>query len=119
MGAPPLNVNQFVIEPSLGNMSIVLLFLVPMITMRLFAEEKRSGTLELLLTSPLRDYQIIVGKWFGALLLFACLAAGGSAQRSRSVHLLVPGMEARAGFVPRAFADGRLDDLARHLSSPP
>ena len=75
MGAPSLNVNQFVIEPSLGNMSIVLLFLVPMITMRLFAEEKRSGTLELLLTSPLPDYHIIAGKWLGALLLYACLLA--------------------------------------------
>ncbi len=73
MGAPPLNVNQFVIEPSLGNMSIVLLFLVPMVTMRLFAEEKRSGTIELLLTSPLNDYQIILGKWLGALMLFACM----------------------------------------------
>ncbi|MYC65827.1 MAG: ABC transporter permease subunit [Acidobacteriia bacterium] len=72
-GAPPLNVNQFVIEPSLGNMSIVLLFLVPMITMRLFAEEQRSGTIELLLTSPLQDYHIICGKWLGALLLYACL----------------------------------------------
>lgn len=73
MGAPPLNVNQFVIEPSLGNMSIVLLFLVPMITMRLFAEEKRSGTIELLLTSPVKDFQIILGKWAGAVLLYACL----------------------------------------------
>ena len=73
MGAPPLNVNQFVIEPSLGNMSIVLLFLVPMITMRLFAEEKRSGTIELLLTSPVKDFQIILGKWCGAVLLYACL----------------------------------------------
>ncbi len=72
-GAPPLNVNQFVIEPSLGNMSIVLLFLVPMITMRLFAEETRSGTIELLLTSPLQDYQIIIGKWLGALMLYGCL----------------------------------------------
>lgn len=73
MGAPPMNVNQFVIEPSLGNMSIVLLFLAPMITMRLFAEEKRSGTIELLLTSPLKDYHIILGKWLGALLLYGCL----------------------------------------------
>ncbi len=73
MGAPPLNVNQFVIEPSLGNMSIVLLFTVPMITMRLFAEETRSGTIELLLTSPLQDYHIIIGKWLGALMLYACL----------------------------------------------
>lgn len=75
MGAPNLNVNQFVIEPSLGNMSIVLLFIVPMITMRLFAEEKRSGTIELLLTSPLPDYHIILGKWLGALLLYACMLA--------------------------------------------
>ena len=75
MGAPSLNVNQFVIEPSLGNMSIVLLFLVPMITMRLFAEENRSGTMELLLTSPLPDYHIIAGKWLGALLLYGCLLA--------------------------------------------
>lgn len=73
MGAPPMNVNQFVIEPSLGNMSIVLLFLVPMISMRLFAEENRSGTIELLLTSPLSDYHIIIGKWLGALMLYGCM----------------------------------------------
>ena len=73
MGAPTMNVNQFVIEPSLGNMSIVLLFMVPMITMRLFAEEKRSGTIELLLTSPLKDYHIVIGKWIGALMLYGCM----------------------------------------------
>lgn len=73
MGAPTMNVNQFVIEPSLGNMSIVLLFMVPMITMRLFAEEKRSGTIELLLTSPLKDYHIVIGKWVGALMLYGCM----------------------------------------------
>ena len=73
MGAPTMNVNQFVIEPSLGNMSIVLLFMVPMITMRLFAEEKRSGTIELLLTSPLKDYHIVIGKWMGALMLYGCM----------------------------------------------
>lgn len=72
-GMPPLNINQFVVAPSLGNMSIVLLFLVPMITMRLFAEEKRSGTIELLLTSPVKDYEIIIGKWLGALLLFCSM----------------------------------------------
>ncbi len=75
MGAPSLNVHQIVIEPSLGNLGIVLVFLMPMITMRLFAEEKRSGTIELLLTSPLQDYHIIAGKWVGALLLYACLLA--------------------------------------------
>lgn len=73
MEMPPLNINQFVIAPSLGNMTIVLLFLVPMVTMRLFAEEKRSGTIELLLTSPVKDYEIIVGKWLGAMLLFCAM----------------------------------------------
>ena len=73
LGAPPLNVNQFVIEPALGNMSIVLLFLVPLITMRLYSEEKRSGTIELLLTSPLGDYHIIIGKWLGAVMFYSCL----------------------------------------------
>ena len=54
-------------------MTIVLLFLTPMITMRLFAEEKRSGTIELLLTSPVKDYEIIAGKWLGAMLLFCAM----------------------------------------------
>ncbi len=73
--APPMNVNQFVIQPTLGNFSIILLLLCPMITMRLFAEEKRSGTIELLFTSPLRDYEIILGKWLGAMLLYVCMLA--------------------------------------------
>lgn len=47
----------------------IFLFLIPAITMRTFAEEKRSGTLELLLTRPLTDMQIILGKYFACLLL--------------------------------------------------
>jgi ABC-2 type transport system permease protein len=46
---------------------------VPMITMRLIAEEKRTGTIELLLTSPVRDNEIILGKWLGAMALFLCV----------------------------------------------
>ena len=72
-GGPPLNVNQFIVQPTLGNFTIILLFLMPMLTMRLFAEEQRSGTIELLLTSPLTDYEIIIGKWLGAMLLYACM----------------------------------------------
>ncbi|MCC9137733.1 gliding motility-associated ABC transporter permease subunit GldF [Pontibacter silvestris] len=47
----------------------LFLFLIPAITMRTFAEEKREGTIELLLTKPLTDIQLILGKFFAALLL--------------------------------------------------
>lgn len=73
MGPTTLNVNQQMIRPLLLNMTVVLLFVLPMITMRTYAEEKRSGTIELLLTSPLTDVQIILGKFFGALALYATM----------------------------------------------
>ena len=71
----PMNLNQQVITPLLGFGSTISLFLIPMITMRLFAEEKKSGTIELLLTSPVTDWQIILGKWLGAMLLYVCILA--------------------------------------------
>ena len=53
----------------------LFLFLIPAITMRSFAEEKKTGTIELLFTRPLTDWQIILGKYFAAwaLVLFALL----------------------------------------------
>jgi ABC-2 type transport system permease protein len=71
----PMNVNEQVIRPLLGFASTVALFMIPMITMRLFAEEKRSGTIELLMTSPVRDGEIILGKWLGALIMYLCVLA--------------------------------------------
>jgi ABC-2 type transport system permease protein len=71
--AGPMNVNEQIIRPLLGFASTVALFLIPMITMRLFAEEKKSGTIELLLTSPVKDSEIIIGKWLGAMLLYLCV----------------------------------------------
>lgn len=67
----PMNVNEQVIRPLVANASVIGLFLIPMITMRLFAEEKRTGTIELLATSPVRDTEIILGKWLASLLLYA------------------------------------------------
>jgi ABC-2 type transport system permease protein len=64
-------VNEWVIRPLLMNASVVGLFLIPMITMRLYAEEKRTGTIELLMTSPVRDSEVIIGKWLAALILYA------------------------------------------------
>src|SRR5215831_1777822 len=69
----PMSLNEQIIRPLLQNISVIGLFFIPMITMRLFAEEKRTGTIELLATSPVRDLEIIVGKWLAALMLYSCL----------------------------------------------
>ena len=52
---------------------MIILFVMPMITMRTYSEEKRSGTIELLLTSPVTDLEIILGKFIGALGLYAAM----------------------------------------------
>jgi ABC-2 type transport system permease protein len=71
--AQPVNVNEQMIRPVFQNAMVILLFVLPMITMRTYSEEKRSGTIELLLTSPLTDFQIIVGKFLGAMGLYAAM----------------------------------------------
>lgn len=69
----PMNINDELIRPLLSNASVMALFFIPMITMRLFAEEKRSGTIELLVTSPIRDAEIVIGKWLAAVTLYAIM----------------------------------------------
>src|SRR5579883_1862398 len=73
-----INLNQMVLEPLLHNMAVVLVILVPAITMRTFAEEKRTGTYELLLTSPIRIGELVAGKFLAAALfvLLMVLLAG-------------------------------------------
>ena len=63
------NLNDMVIRPLLQNMSVLLIFTIPAITMRMFPEEKQSGTYELLLTSPVRVGEIVLGKFLGGLAL--------------------------------------------------
>jgi ABC-2 type transport system permease protein len=78
MGMNPtqsLNINQMLVGPTLMNTTVIMLFLFPLITMRTYSEEKRSGTIELLLTSPVTDVQIILGKFIGAMLLYAAMLA--------------------------------------------
>ena len=74
-GPHTMNVNQQFIRPLLQNVTILVLFIMPMVTMRTYSEEKRSGTIELLLTSPLADFQIIMGKFLGAMALYAIMLA--------------------------------------------
>lgn len=70
---PQLDVNAMVMQPILGNMAVVFLLLVSLITMRLIAEEKKMKTVELLLTSPIHSYEIILGKFFSALFLYSLM----------------------------------------------
>src|SRR3990170_1094540 len=58
-----LNLTESVVRPLFGNISVILLLMVPLLTMRLFSEEKKSGTIELLLTYPVTDMQVLLGKF--------------------------------------------------------
>lgn len=71
----PMDVNEWVVRSVLSNVAVVGLFMVPMLTMRVFAEEKRTGTIELLATSPVRDIEIILGKWLAVTILYAAMLA--------------------------------------------
>lgn len=61
-----MNLNALVIDPLLHDLSIVLVIVMPALTMRVFAEEKRTGTYELLLTAPVRTGEIVAGKFIAA-----------------------------------------------------
>jgi len=69
----PMNLNEEVIRPLISTTGVIGLFLIPVISMRLFAEEKRAGTIELLATSPIRDGEVILGKWLASLILYAAM----------------------------------------------
>jgi ABC-2 type transport system permease protein len=73
--AQQMNVNQMVYTPLFHNMSIILLLMLPLLTMRLFSEEKKTGTDELLFTSPVNVGQIIVGKYLAALVVLGAMLA--------------------------------------------
>ena len=61
------------LRPVLGNLAIVLLFCLPLVTMRQLAEETRTGTLELLMTAPVPLGALIIGKWLATLALCTVL----------------------------------------------
>ena len=73
--AQQMNINQMVYTPLFHNISIILLLMLPLLTMRLFSEEKKTGTDELLFTSPVNVGQIILGKYMAALVVLAAMLA--------------------------------------------
>ena len=111
---PPVNVNEQLIRPVFLNATVIFLFVLPMVTMRTYSEEKRSGTIELLLTSPLTDLQIILGKFLGAMGLYAAMLARDAASTSALLFWLGnPEWLPVRDHLPRAAADGRLLHLGR------
>ena len=71
-GIYELNLTQFVVRNTFGLLSFLMLFVAPLLTMRLIAEEKKSGTFELLVTCPIRDWDLLLGKFL------ACLSMVGA-----------------------------------------
>jgi ABC-2 type transport system permease protein len=67
------SLNEQVVAPSFGSFSVILVFLIPLITMRVFAEERTNGTMELLLTSPLTVWELVLGKYLGVLAVVGIL----------------------------------------------
>ncbi len=64
-----------VLGPVFSSTTIVLLFVIPLLTMRLFSEEKKEGTMELLLTYPLRNGELLMGKYLSVLLMYIIMMA--------------------------------------------
>ena len=62
-----LQSNEATLRYLISNLSVIWLFITPFLTMRLLAEEQRTGTIELLLTNPVREFELVIGKFLGAL----------------------------------------------------
>lgn len=71
-----IDVNEQLMTSYFFNLAFVGLFMFPLITMRLLAEDRRQGTMELLLTYPITDLEVVLGKYLAALALFAMMLAG-------------------------------------------
>lgn len=71
-----INTRDASLRNTFSNMVFVLLLLAPALTMKLLADEQRMGTIELLLTSPVHDWQVVVGKYLSSLILYAVMFVG-------------------------------------------
>ena len=69
----PMDMPGMIIQNSFGWMGFILLIIIPLITMPLFSEEKKRGTMELLLTAPITDLQVVLGKFLAAGLFYVIL----------------------------------------------
>ncbi len=71
----PMRLTEWLIAPFLGNVTVTFVFLLPLLSMRAFSEEKKTGTIETLFTLPFTDLDIVLGKWFASLTLLGVMLA--------------------------------------------
>jgi len=88
--AAELNLLEGVTRPFFSNIAILLLFVLPMISMRLFSEELKSGTFELLFSYPVREWEAVLGKFFAAMAFLAILLAGALADVALTAFVAKP-----------------------------
>jgi ABC-2 type transport system permease protein len=74
--AQSLNLADMVIKPFFGDLAVILLLMLPLLTMRLYAEEKKAGTIELLFTYPVSDAAVLAGKFFATVAVLLLMLAG-------------------------------------------
>jgi ABC-2 type transport system permease protein len=85
-----LNLTEHVLEPMFYTLNFLSLLIIPMITMRAFSEEKKSGAIELLLTYPVRDIEVAISKFLACFSVYACMIV---------LTVLYPALSAKMGHV--------------------
>lgn len=70
-----MNLTEMVAAPLIVNMGLVFAFIIPFLTMRLLAEERRQSTMELLMTAPIRSFDIVAGKFLAGLAILLVVIA--------------------------------------------
>ena len=75
MAVQNLSLTQGILQPLFGNLSVVMLLVTPLLTMRLLSDERKTGTAELLFTYPISDWDAILGKYFATVTVFASMLA--------------------------------------------
>ena len=102
-----MKLHQFLVGPLLGNQSIILLLIIPLLTMRLLSEEKRTGTIELLLSYPLGDSCVVLAKFAAAWTMVALMLLFSGRADGSFVHHGTSALVRHPGGLSGAFAFGR------------